>query len=197
MTFATSALPVLRHALADPLSAATAKAEVLAARLRREAPGLAARAEDLGRDLDAAGRLLDLLSALWDIGEEAAELVSLGQLGSRLGAAAEGAGIVRIRPAATEEAIRRVVAFGASRGGAPRVSCVSAAGRGEVRIAGLGPNPGFPPEKLLLLPRDAPGTEEIFLAWAAALIDAGELLLSIDESGLAAALSWPLTEGKP
>ena len=194
MTSATSILAVLRHALADPLSAATAKAEVLAARLRRESPGLAARAEDLGCDLDTAGRLLDLLSALSEIGEEEAEPVSLERLGSPHGAAAAGSGSVRVRPAAAEDAIRRVVAFGEARGGAPRVSCLLGAGRGEIRIAGLGPRPEVPVARLLLLPREVPGTEELFLAQATALADAGALLLSLDDSGLVATFSWPLTE---
>lgn len=196
MTSATSPLAVLRHALADPLSAATAKAEVLAARLRREVPGLAVRAEGLGRDLEAAGRLLDLLSTLAEIGEEPAEPVPLERLVSPFGAAA-GTGAVRVRPASAQEAIRRVVSFGSSRGGAPRVSCASSVGRGEVRVRGLGGVPDVPPERLLLLPRDVPGTEDLFLARAAVQADSGALDLFLDDSGLAATLSWPLAEGEP
>jgi len=101
-------LAVLRHALADPLSAATAKVEVLTARLFREAPALATRARDLGADLATAGRLLDLLSALSDIAEETPEPVTLGRLVAPFGEAtedAEGSRVVRVRPASAEERV--------------------------------------------------------------------------------------------
>jgi hypothetical protein len=187
-------LAVLRHALADPLSAATAKAEVLAARLLREAPALAGRAEDLAADLAAAGRLLDLLAAVSDIGEEAPEQVPLRRLVAPVGGLVgphDDALLVRVRPLSAAEAIRRVVAFGAARGGRPRVSVRRASGRVEIRFEGLGPPPAVPTERLCLLPRQLPESDELFLARAAALADGGSFHLEVDGSALAATLSWP------
>lgn len=189
----TPVLSVLRHALADPLSAATAKAEVLAARLRRELPALAGRAEDLGADLATAGRLLDLLTALSEISEEAPEAVPLEKLASpSSGAHPSGAGTVRVRPASAAAAVRRVVAFGEARGGAVRVALRRSGGRGEILLEGLGPRPEVPVEQLLLLPRAVAGADDLFLARAAALADGGALLLSIGDDGLRATFSWPL-----
>ncbi len=194
----TPVLSVLRHALADPLSAATAKAEILAARLRREAPGLAARADDLGADLATAGRLLDLLTALSEISEEPTEPVLLDRLVSPIaGVVAGDSCLVRVRLSSAVEAVRRVVAFGEARGGAVRVSCRRAGDRGEVVFDGLGPPPVVPHEKLLLLPRDVPGVEDLFVARATALADGGALLLSLEGGGLAARLSWPALEPWP
>jgi hypothetical protein len=187
-------LAVLRHALADPLSAATAKAEVLSARLLREAPALATRAQDLGADLATAGRLLDLLSALAELAEESPEPTPLGRLVAPFGDGTwEGAGpgVVRVRPAAAAEAIRRVAAFGSARGGTPRVSARSRDGRAEVLFDGLGSAPGVPLEKLLLLPRDLPEADDLFIAHAAAAADGGSLRFTAGTGGLRATLSWP------
>lgn len=187
-------LAVLRHALADPLSAATAKVEVLAARLLREAPALETRARDLGTDLATAGRLLDLLSALSDIAEERPEPVTLGRLVAPFGEAPEGAEearVVLVRPVSAEEAIRRVVAFGAARGGAPLVAVRRGAGRAEVHVGGLGPLPPVPIDRLVLLPRDVPGADDVFFAYAAVAADGGEIFFSIEGDALGAALSWP------
>lgn len=191
---APSPLAVLRHALADPLSAATAKAEVLSARLLRESPALAARAQDLGADLATAGRLLDLLAALADVVEESPEKTPLGRLVAPFGAvteAAAGKAPVRVRPAAAADAIRRVVAFGTARGGAPAV--VGRCGTGEVGVLveGLGPAPEGPPERLLLLPRELPEADDLFVAHAAVVADGGSLRLSTRDAVLEAALSWP------
>jgi hypothetical protein len=187
-------LAVLRHALADPLSAATAKAEVLSARLLRESPALAARAQDLGADLATAGRLLDLLAAIADIAEETPEPTPFGRLVAPFGAvteAAAGKARVRVRPAAAADAIRRVVAFGAARGGAPRVVARGGPGEVEVLVHGLGPPPGGAPERLLLLPRELPEADDLFVAHAAVSSDGGSLRLSARDDDLEAALSWP------
>ena len=187
-------LAVLRHALADPLSAATAKAEVLAARLSREAPGLAARARDLGADLATAGRLLDLLSALSDIVEELPEPVPIRRLVAHLGGATgeeAGAVVVHVRPATAAEAIRRVVAFGTARGGTPLAAVRPGAGRVEVLFERLGPLPSVPLERLLLLPREVPEADDLFVAHAAAAADGGALDFWAGGDGLGATLSWP------
>lgn len=194
MSPAPPALAVLRHALADPLSAATAKAEVLAARLLRDAPALATRARDLGEDLATAGRLLDLLAALSDIAEELPERVSLGRLVAPFGSGVEaeaGSLVVSVRPASAEDAIQRVVSFGTARGGQPVVT-VRLEGPGtEVLVRGLGPVPEVPPARLVLLPREVPEADDLFVASAALAADGGSLRLSAGEGGLEAALSWP------
>jgi hypothetical protein len=189
-----SALAVLRHALADPLSAATAKAEVLAARLRRELPALEARAQDLGADLATAGRLLDLLAALADISEESPEPTPFGRLVAPFGAVAEaaaGTALVRVRPAAAADAIRRVVAFGTSQGGAPSLVARRGSGGLEVLVEALGTAPDGPPARLLVLPREFPEADDLFVAHAAVVADGGSLRLSARDSLLEAVLSWP------
>lgn len=193
-------LAVLRHALADPLSAATAKAEVLSARLLRESPALAARAQDLGADLATAGRLLDLLSALGDIAEESPEATPLGRLVAPFGSVTEagaGTALVRVRPAAAGDAIRRVVAFGTARGGSPGVVARLGADEVEVLVDGLGPAPGGPPERLLLLPRELPEADDLFVAQAEVASDGGSLRLSARGALLEAVLSWPGASEEP
>ncbi|MBK9966161.1 MAG: hypothetical protein IPP07_15150 [Holophagales bacterium] len=195
----TPVLSVLRHALADPLSAATAKTEILAERLRREAPGLAARGgRPRRRSRHRGAPPRPPHRALGDLGEEPPEPVLLERLVSPFaGVVAGGSCFVRIRLSSAVEAVRRVVAFGQARGGAVRVSCRRAGNRGEIVFDGLGPPSAVPHEKLLLLPRDVPGVEDLFVARAAALADGGALLLSLEGGGLAARLSWPALEPPP
>jgi len=190
-------LAVLRHALADPLSAATAKAEVLAARLLREAPALATRAEDLGADLAAAGRLLELLSALSEISEESPATVPLGRLAAPFcaGDGPAGSTLLLVRPVAVADAIRRVVAFGAARGGTPLLEARAGGGRAELVADRLGPVTDVPPAKLLLLPREVPEADDLFVAAAALAADGGELRLSAEGPSLRATLSWPVGGG--
>jgi len=198
VTPAPPVLSVLRHALADPLSAATVKAEVLAARLRRERPDLEARAQDLSRDLARAGGLLELLGALAALVEERAERTPLARLLAPFAEAAAGVDgrlAVDVRPVAAADAIRRLVSFGASQGGVPAVSLRVLPGRAGVLVEGLGDAAALPLARLLLLPREVPGAEELFLARAAAEADGGSLELSEREGRLAAALSWPLAKG--
>ena len=110
-----SVLAALRHALADPLSAAAVKVEVLATRLDREAPALSPRARDLGADLASAGRLLDLLAAVAAVAEEAPEESTLSSLVAGVGGetGAGDAGLrLRVRPSAAGLALRRLVAEG-------------------------------------------------------------------------------------
>lgn len=198
MSVTPSVLAALRHALADPLSAAAVKVEVLATRLDREAPALSPRARDVGADLASAGRLLDLLAALAAVAEELPEETTLSALVAGLGGAA-GAGDValrlRVRPSAAGLALRRLVAFGAARGAAPRVEAHASPEGAEVLVAPLGPAPTAP-ERLLLLPRDVAGADELFLARAAAEADGGSLRLSNRGGALEARLFWPREEGR-
>ncbi|MHB8798432.1 MAG: hypothetical protein ACYDBY_08210 [Thermoanaerobaculia bacterium] len=193
-----SVLAVLRHALADPLSAATVKAEVLAARLDREAPSLSPRARDVGADLAAAGRLLDLLASVAAVAEEAPEETTLASLVAGFDGATDAgdAGLrLRLRPSAASRAVRRLVAFGAAQGAAPRVEAHASPAGAEVLVAPLGPAPAAP-ERLLLLPRDVAGGEELFLARVAAEADGGSLRLAERGGELEARLFWPREEGR-
>lgn len=195
---APTALSVLRHALADPLSAATVKAEVLSARLRRELPALEARVQDLSADLVSAGRLLDLLGSLAAIGLERRERSSLAQLVAPFGPGAVSGGAeapLDVRPTAAADAIRQVLAFGGARGGTPRIEARVRAGRAEVLVQGLGPAPGPPLARLFLLPRETPGAEELFVARAALDADGGTIELRERDGGLDAVLSWPVAGG--
>lgn len=191
---ARSPLSVLRHALADPLSAAAAKLAVLGSRLLGEAPSLAERATVAGEDVARAGRLLDLLTALDAIASGTPGRVRLADLAGPDRAAgdpgAEAAALV-VRPAA-REAVGHVVAFGRSRQAAPRVLARVVPPRAEVVVAPLGPPPREPLGRLLLLPPEVPAAESLFLAWACAEADGGSLALSVTGGALAATLSWPL-----
>lgn len=198
MSASPSVLAALRHALADPLSAAAVKVEVLATRLDREAPALSARARDVGADLASAGRLLDLLASVAAVVEEVPEETTLSSLVAGLDGAA-GAGAagsrLRVRPTAAGLALRRLVAFGAARGAVPRVEARDSTEGAEVLVAPLGPAPSAP-EKLLLLPRDVAGADELFLARAAAEADGGSLRLGNRGGVLEARLTWPREEGR-
>lgn len=187
-------LSVLRHALADPLSAAATKLEVLASRLRREAPSLSDRASDAGDDIARAGRLLDLLPALDAIASASPGRLRLADLAgteATAGVPRAETVLVTARPAAGE-AVGHVAAFGRSRGASPRVVVRVVPHRAEVTVAPLGPSPGEPLGRLLLLPPELPEAEALFLAWACAVADGGALVLSTEGGVLAATLSWPL-----
>ena len=193
-----SVLAALRHALADPLSAAAVKAEVLATRLDREAPALSPRARDVGADLASAGRLLDLLAAVAAVAEEAPEESTLSSLvagvGGEIGAGDAGLRL-RVRPSAAGLALRRLVDFGTARGAAPRVVAHASPDGAEVLVAPLGPASSAP-ERLLLLPRGVAGADELFLARAAVEADGGSLRLTDRGGVLEARLLWPREEGR-
>ena len=196
MPVSPSVLAVLRHALADPLSAATVKVEVLATRLDREAPSLSPRAREVGDDLASAGRLLDLLAAVAAVAEEAPEETSVASLVEGLDggvAAGESAHLLRVRPSAAGLALRRLLAFGAARGAAPRVEVHASPAGVELLVAPLGPAPAAP-EKLLLLPRDVADADELFLARVAVEADGGSLRLVERGGALEARLFWPREE---
>ncbi len=198
MSAAPSILAALRHALADPLSAAAVKIEVLATRLDREAPALSPRARDVGADLASAGRLLDLLSGVAAVAEEAPEETTLESLVAGFDGASVAGDAGRrllLRPSSAGLALRRLVAFGVAQGAAPRVEAHASPGGTELLVAPLGPAPAAP-EKLLLLPRDVAGADELFLARVAVEADGGSLRLSAHGDVLEARLFWPREGGR-
>ena len=107
------ALETLRHALADPLSAAGVKLELLERRLAAapsEAPSLADRVRGVKADLAAAGRLIDLLPRLSGIACEPAGETSLADICRVAGVPLEGESADRprllLRRLATTDALR-------------------------------------------------------------------------------------------
>jgi hypothetical protein len=195
------ALGTLRHALADPLSAAGVKLELLERRLA-EAPSnglsLADRVRGVKADLAAAGRLIDLLPRLAGIAGEAPEDTSVGDLCRIVGIPLENdsAGRPRLllRRLATIDALRDLVWFLRSRdpaGAPPLLSEESVSGRVALRIEALGERGEANPERLFHLPRGEERAGDLFLARACIESDGGRLQLVERESRLVALLSWP------
>lgn len=197
------ALGTLRHALADPLSAAGVKLELLERRLA-EAPSngvsLADRVRGVKADLAVAGRLIDLLPRLASVAGEPAEDTSLGDLCRAAGIPLEEEPAVRprllLRRLATIDALRILVWFLRSRdplAAPPRLLEESASGRVALRIEALVGSGESNPERLFHLPRGEERSEDLFLARACIESDGGRLQLVARESRLVALLSWPET----
>ncbi|HYN41642.1 MAG TPA: hypothetical protein VE129_07700 [Thermoanaerobaculia bacterium] len=195
------ALGTLRHALADPLSAAGVKLELLERRLAAappEALSLAERVRGVKADLSAAGRLIDLLPRLAGIAGELAGETLLGDLCRVAGIPLEGDSAdrprLRLRRVATTDALRSLVGFLRSRdpeGGSPRLHEDSSSGRVALRIEALGGSGEANPERLFHLPRGQERAEDLFLARVCIESDGGCLQLVEREGRLVALLSWP------
>ena len=196
-----AALGTLRHALADPLSAAGVKLELLDRRLAAapaEVLSLADRVRGVKADLAAAGRLIDLLPRLAGIAAEPAGETSLGELcrvaGSPLEGDSAGRSRLRLRRVATTDALRSLVWFLRSRdpeGRSPRLHEDSASGQVALRIEGLGGSGEAHPDRLFRLPHGQERAEDLFLARASIESDGGRLQLVEREGRLVALLSWP------
>jgi len=194
------ALGTLRHALADPLSAAGLKLELLERRLAAASPGepaLAERVRGAQSDLGLAGRLIDLLPRLAAIAGEEPSAISLDDLcrvaGVRLGENSEPRTRLFLRRVAASDALRTLSwCFGVPEPACPPplVRVEIAAGRVSLRIEGPGAF-GASPERLFHLPRGEEGAEELFLARAAVESDGGTLELAQKDGLVATCLSWP------
>jgi len=195
------ALGTLRHALADPLSTAGLKLELLERRLTAVSPdgsSLADRVRDAKADLAAAGRLIDLLPRLASIASEAPAEISIGDLCRAAGVPLEEDTASRLRlplrRLASVDGLRTVVSFVRSfdsRGTPPRVSAEAGPGRVSLRIESLGGCDEAKPERLFHLPRGEERAEELFLARAGIEADGGLLQLVEREGPIVAVLSWP------
>jgi hypothetical protein len=195
------ALGTLRHALADPLSAAGLKLELLERRLTAVPPNgssLADRVRGAKADIAAAGRLIDLLPRLASIAGEAPAETSIGDLCRMAGVPLEedAASSLRLplRRLASIDALRTVVSFLRSLdpgGTPPRVRAEAAPGRVSLRIEALGGCGEADPERLFHLPRGEERAEELLLARAGVESDGGRLQIVEREGRLAALLSWP------
>ncbi len=196
-----AALGTLRHALADPLSAAGLKLELLERRLAAipsEGTPLADRLRGAKGDLAAAGRLIDLLPRLASIVGEAPSETSIGDLCRAAGISLEEDSASRkpllLKRLATIDALRIVVSFlrsPESSGTLPRASAGAAPGRVSLRMEALGGSVTANPERLFQLPRGDERAEDLFVARACIESDGGCLQLAGPEGGIVALLSWP------
>lgn len=194
------ALETLRHALADPLSAAGLKLELLERRLSGASPvkpALAERVRGARSDLDLAGRLIDLLPRLAAIAGEEPSAIALDELcrlaGVPLGEDGRPRPRLFLRRVAASDALRTLsgcFSVPASAGVSPRVRVEIAAGRVSLRFEGPGAF-GANPERLFHLPRGEERGEELFLARAAVETDGGTLELAERDGLFAACFSWP------
>ena len=195
------ALGTLRHALADPLSAAGLKLELLERRLAAASAGetvLADRVRGAKSDLAVAGRLIDLLPRLAAIAGEAPSRTSFDDLCRLAGVFLEGDDgphpQLLLRRVPTTDALRALLGlFGAleAGGASPRVRAEVSPGHVSLRIEAPG-SFGADPERLLHLPRGDERAVELFLARAVVESDGGRLELTERGGLLVALLSWPL-----
>lgn len=196
----SGALDLLRHALADPLSAAGLKLEYVARRLGKPSPDpdLAERIRGAAADLAVAGRLIDLLSGLARLAGEAPGDVPVGELCRAAGIALdEGAAApprLAVRRRASVDALRSVSALlcpADADAPAPRACVEAAAGRLSLRLEGFEGHPPASPERLFRLPRDEERAGELFLARASVESDGGFLRFFEEDGRLVALFSWP------
>ena len=196
-----AALGTLRHALADPISTAGLKLELLERHLAAGPPdgsSLVDRVRGVKADLATAGRLIDLLPRLASISGEAPRETSIGDLCQVAGVpleedAASGPGLV-LRRQASSDALRIVVSFVRSldpAGRQPPVRAEAVPGRVSLRIEALGGRGEANLERLFQLPHGDMRAEELFLARAGIESDGGRLQLAEREGRMVALLSWP------
>ncbi len=195
-----AALGTLRHALADPLSAAGLKLELLerhVAAVPSSGSPLADRVRGVKADLATAGRLIDLLPRLAGIAGEAPRETSIGDLCRAAGIPLEEDGASRsfllLRRQASIDALRAVKGFVRSLDpeGTLRVRAEDASGRVSLRIEALGACGEANPERLFHLPHGDARGEELFLARVGIESDGGRLQLAEREGRIVALLSWP------
>jgi len=191
----------LRHALADPLSAAGLKLELLDRRLAAvspEGPALADRVRGAKGDLAAAGRLIDLLPRLASIADEAPAEASIGDLcrvaGIRLEENEASRSGLLLRRLASLDALRFLAGLLRSRdpeGTPPRARAEAAPERVSLRMEAPDGCEETRLDRLFALPRDGERSEELFLARAGVESDGGRLEVVEREGRLVALLSWP------
>ena len=197
----SGALDTLRHALADPLSAAGLKLEYVARRLGKLFPDedLLGRIRTAKSDLAVAGRLIDLLPSLARILAEAPGEVPVGEIclaaGIELEEPAAGTPRLLLRRRATVDALRAVSALLCP----ARLALPAPRARVEVgpQLATLvlaSPDGHVPvrPERLSSLPREEERPGEVFLARASVESDGGVLRFVDEEARLLALFSWPI-----
>lgn len=199
---AAGVLQTLQHALADPLSAASLKLELLERRLAVsgaiDGPDLAERVRAVKGDLAEAGRLIALLERLSEIAGEQPDETSVGAVCRSAGVpfeeseAAEAR--LRLRRRAASDSVRSVASLVAARGrSSARGQAIIEDGRTILVVdspQGAAAAEEHP-ERLLHLPHGEEHGPDLFLARAAAAADGGGLELAERSGRLVAVLSWP------
>jgi len=195
-------LLALRHALADPLSAATLKLDLMERRLMAPSGAdpswLVERVRAAKADMGAANRLLDLLLRLAEIAGERPIETSLRDVCRTAGVPLpDGTAAVPrlpLRHRASAEAIQSVASFAARGDGDPspigRAGLES--GRVTLAVEGSHVTADGRPERLLDLPHGVQEAEALFVARAAVEADGGRLELAERGGRLMALFSWPL-----
>jgi hypothetical protein len=195
-------LLALRHALADPLSAAALKLDLVERRLLAPSGAdpswVVERVRAAQADVGAANRLLDLLLRLAEIAGERPGETSLRDVcrtaGVPLHEAAVAVPRLPLRHRASAEAIQSVASFAARGDGVPspigRAGLES--GRVTLAVEGSRVTADGRPERLLDLPHGVEEAEALFVARAAVEADGGRLELTERGGRLVALFSWPL-----
>lgn len=194
-------LLALRHALADPLSSAALKLDLVERRLLTpsgaEPAWVVERVRAAQTEMGTAHRLLDLLLRLSEILGERPEETCLRDLcraaGVPLHETSAALGRVLLRHRASAEAIRGVASF-AAQGGGPSKPARSGLESGRLTLTLEGPHVTADgcPERLLDLPHGVEEAEALFVARAAVEADGGLLELAEHDGRLVALFSWPL-----
>ena len=195
-------LRALRHALADPLSAAALKLDLVERRLQAPSGAdpswVVERVRAAKADLGSANRLLDLLLRLAEIEAEQPEETSLRDVcrtaGVPLPDATAALPRLALRHRSSAEAIRSVASFAARGTGIQSTSGRAGLESGRVILAVEGsPATGDGrPERLLDLPPGVEEAEGLFVARAAVEADGGRLELTERGGRLVALFSWPV-----
>lgn len=197
----TQVLLALRHALADPLSAAGLKLDLLERRLTAPSGAdpswVVEKVRAAQADVGATNRLLDLLLRLAEIAGERPEETPLAAVCLRAGVAlqetAAAAPRLLLREAALAAALRSVAAFLAKGSGAqPSGRVEFGNGRVALLLEGIHARADGRPGRLLDLPHGVEGAEALFVARAAVAADGGRLELTERSGRLVALFSWPL-----
>ena len=194
-------LHVLRHALADPLSAAALKLDLVERRLLSpsgaDASWMVEKVRAVQADLGATSRLLDLLLRLAAIAGERPEETTLRDVCLRadvpLDAAAAPSLRLQLRAVALADAVRGVAAFMAGSDGLAGPTGREGFGNGRVDLVLEGKRGSAEghPARLLELPHGNEDAEALFVARAAVAADGGRLELTERDERLSALFSWP------
>jgi hypothetical protein len=198
-------LLALRHALADPLSSASLRLDLVTRRLTAP-PGadpswVLERVRAVQADVFLANRLLDLLLRLSEIERERTREMSLGELCRAAGVsfceAARPVPSLHLRQLAETAAVQNVAAFARGDGvELPSGKAEIEGGRVTLTIEGARVTADGHPERLLDLPHGFDDAESLFVARAAVEADGGRLELGERGGRLVAHFSWPLREWK-
>ncbi len=194
-------LLALRHALADPLSGAALKLDLVERRLvapsGADLSWVVERVRAVQADVAAANRLLNLLLRLAEIACERPEDTTLRDVcrtaGVPLHEPAVAVPRLPLRHRASAEAIQSVASF--ARGDSvpsPLGRAGVEGGRVTLAVEGSRVTADGRPERLLDLPHGIEDAEALFVARAAVEADGGRLELIERGGRLVALFSWPL-----